>query len=119
MRKFAALSGLLVLAGCDTVSMPGLPKPAPETAASANTWTKPGVDAATVASAYQDCLNVADTATGTDFDIDQDIAASRGGDLQHSDFAGTQMRDAQQTSRNRAQTVLSSCMEGKGFTPIR
>jgi hypothetical protein len=119
MCKVAAMSALLLLAGCDSVSMPGLPKPAPENAASANAWTKPGADAATVASAYQDCLDVADTATDKDFNIDQDIAASRGSDLQRSDFAGAQMRDARQTSRNRAQEILSSCMVGKGFTPAR
>ncbi|HVH81699.1 MAG TPA: hypothetical protein VM782_20020 [Stellaceae bacterium] len=106
----------LLLPGCDSLSWP---KPPPETAASASSWTKPGLDAADVQSAYRDCLDVANTATGTDFDIDQDISASRGGDIQRSAFAGAQLRSSQQTSRDRAQTILSSCMEGKGFTPVR
>jgi uncharacterized protein YjbI with pentapeptide repeats len=101
------------------VSLPGWPKPPPAAAASASAWTRPGADAATVESAYDDCLNVANSATQKDFDIDQDIAASRGSDLQHSEFAGASLRDAQQTSRDRDQAVLSSCMETKGFSPAK
>jgi uncharacterized protein YjbI with pentapeptide repeats len=110
---------LLLLAGCSSMSMPGWPEPPPERAASASSWTRPGVDAATVASAYDECLAAANSATNTDFDIDQDISASRGSDLQHSDFAGAQLREAQQTNRDRSQTILSSCMEQKGFSPAR
>ena len=110
---------VLTLAACNSVSLPGWPKAPPEAAASASAWTKAGVDAASVESAYNDCLSLTDTATRTDFDIDQDIAASRGSDLQRSDFAASQMRNTQQTSRDRAQSILSSCMEGKGFTPAR
>jgi len=112
-----AIFALLLLAGCSSMSVPGWPKASPETAATAAAWTKPGADAATAASAYNDCLAATDTATRTDFDIDQDISASRGSDLQHSDFARSQMHQAQDTSRDRAQTVLSSCMEAKGFSP--
>ena len=101
------------------MSMPGWPKPPPEGAASAGAWTRPGADAATVASAYDECLSAADSASRTDFDIDQDISASRGSDLQHSDFAGAQLRGAQQTDRDRSQTILASCMERKGFSPAR
>jgi len=101
------------------MSMPGWPKRPPESAASAGAWTRPGVDAATVSGAYDECLSAANSATGTDNDIDQDIAASRGSDLQHSEFAGTQLRNAQETSRDRTQTILSSCMEQKGFTPTK
>ena len=118
MRPVAIL-GLLLLAACDSMSMPGWPKPAPEAAASASAWTKPGADAASVEGAYNDCLAATDTATKTDFDIDQDIAASRSSDLQHSDFARGPMHQAQDTSRERAQAVLSSCMEAKGFSPAR
>ena len=113
------LAAGLLLAGCANMSLPGWPKPAPETAVGASAWAKPGMNPADVASAYNDCLDVANVATDNDFAIDQDIAASRGSDLQHSDFAAIQSRDAGQTSRNRAQSVLSSCMEGKGFTPAK
>ncbi|MFZ2006279.1 MAG: hypothetical protein WB697_05450 [Stellaceae bacterium] len=110
---------LTALAGCSSVSMPGWPEPPPERAVSAGAWTKPGTDAATVAAAYDQCLAAANSATSTDFDIDQDISASRGSDLQHSDFAGAQLREAQQTNRDRSQTILSSCMERKGFSPAK
>jgi uncharacterized protein YjbI with pentapeptide repeats len=119
MRRAGLVVVSLLLAGCSSVSMPGWPKPEPATAASAGAWTRPGVDAASVQSAYGECLDLANTATGTDNDIDQDIAASRGSDIQHSDFAGAQQREAQQTSRDRTQAILSSCMEKKGFTPSR
>jgi uncharacterized protein YjbI with pentapeptide repeats len=117
--KFFAVIALVGLAACSSVSLPGWPKPPPTSAASASAWTRPGADAATVESAYDDCLNVANSATQKDFDIDQDIAASRGSDLQHSEFAGASLRDAQQTSRDRDQAVLSSCMGTKGFSPVK
>jgi hypothetical protein len=110
---------LALLAGCNSVSLPGWPKPAPETAVGAGAWTKPGADGATVASAYSDCADMAGGATEKDFDIDQDIAASRGNDLQRSDFAGAQLRDAQRSNRDRTQAILSSCMEKQGFTPAK
>ncbi|HML11607.1 MAG TPA: hypothetical protein VK432_12170 [Stellaceae bacterium] len=117
-RAGVAVLGVL-LAGCGSMSMPGWPKPEPASAASASAWTRPGVDAASVQSAYDECLAAADSATGTDNAIDQDIAASRGSDIQHSDFAGAALREARQTSRDRTQAVLSSCMERKGFTPAK
>jgi hypothetical protein len=117
--KIAAILGLALLTGCSSMSLPGWPKAPPTAAASASAWTKPGADPAAVGSAYGECLAATDTATKTDFDIDQDIASTRAGDLQHSDFARTQMHQAQDTSRDRAQAVLSSCMEAKGFSPVR
>jgi hypothetical protein len=119
MIRIAAALGLVLLAACNSMSMPGWPKPPPEAAANARAWTRPGMDAAAVESAFNDCRDVTDTATKTDFDIDQDIASSRSSDLQHSDFARTQMRQARDTSRGRAQAVLSSCMEAKGFSPAK
>jgi hypothetical protein len=116
MRRITAILGLLPLVACSSMSMPGWPKPPPEAAASASAWTKPGANPAAVESAYSDCRDATDTVTKTDFDIDQDISSSRSSDLQHSDFARTQMHQAQDTSRDRAQAVLSSCMEAKGFT---
>jgi hypothetical protein len=115
--RIGVLPLLLLLAGCNSMSMPGWPKQAPESAASASAWTKPGADAASVESAYSECLAATDTATKTDFDIDQDISSTRSSDLQRSDFARSRMHQAQDTSRGRAQAVLSSCMEAKGFSP--
>jgi hypothetical protein len=116
MMRLAAILGLLPLMACSSMTMPGWPKAPPEAAASASAWTKPGANPATVESAYSDCLDATDTVTKTDFDIDQDISVSRSSDLQHSDFARAQMHQARDTSRGRAQAVLSSCMEAKGFT---
>jgi hypothetical protein len=116
MMRIAAILGLLPLIACGSMSMPGWPKASPEAAASASAWTKPGADPAAVESAFSDCLGATDVATKTDFDIDQDISASRSSDLQHSDFARAQMHQARDTTRDRAQAVLSSCMEAKGFT---
>ena len=121
-RRYVSGCSLLVsllLAACNSVSLPGWPKPPPEGAATASAWTRPGADAATVESAYDECLSAADSASRADFDIDQDISASRGSDIQHSDFAGAQLREAQQTDRDRSQTILSSCMERKGFSPAK
>lgn len=119
MTRVATLLFMLLAAACSSMSMPGWPQAAPEAAASASAWTKPGADAQAVEAAYGDCLAATDTATKTDFDIDQDIAASRSSDLQHSDFARTPMRQARDTTRDRAQAILSSCMEAKGFRPAR
>jgi hypothetical protein len=119
MVRVLAAALLLLFAGCGSMSLPGWPKGPPEGAASAGAWTRPGADAATIESAYGECLAATDTATRNDFAIDQDIAASRGGDLQRSDFARTQSREARDTTRDRAQRLLSSCMQGKGFKPAK
>jgi hypothetical protein len=118
-RVGIGLSLLLVLGGCSSMSLPGWPKPPPEGGASASAWTRAGADAATIQGAYDDCLAMTQTAIRTDFDIDQDTAATRSGDLQRSDFARLQMQDTQAASRARAQTILSSCMEEKGYSPAR
>jgi len=119
MIRVAVILSLALLTACSSLSLPGWPKAPPEAAASASSWTRPGDDAATVGNAYDDCLNVANSATQKDFDIDQDIAAARGGDLQQSEFAGASIRDARQSTRDREQTILSSCMETKGFSPAK
>jgi hypothetical protein len=113
----AVIPILLLLAACSSVSLPGWPKAPPESAATASAWIKPGADPATIDNAYGECLAATDTATKTDFNIDQDISSTRSSDLQRSDFARTQMQQSRDTSRDRAQTILSSCMEAKGFSP--
>jgi hypothetical protein len=117
MTRLRGVAMLLLLTGCGTGI--GWPKPPPESAVTASAWTKPGADAATVQSAYDECLDTTNTATRTDFDIDQDIASSRSSDLQHSAFAQAPMQQTRDTSRKRAQTILSSCMAANGFSPVR
>jgi hypothetical protein len=117
VRLTAALT-LLLLAGCGSIEPPGwLPKRPPQTAATAAAWAKPGADAATVQSAYDECLNETNTASRSDFAIDQDISATRSSDLQRSEFAQSQMQQTTDTDRARAQAVLTSCMTAKGFSP--
>jgi hypothetical protein len=119
MHRAGALLLLVALGGCNSMSLPEWPKPPPEGGVSASAWTRPGADAATIQSAYDDCLALTNTATRTDFDIDQDTAVTRSGDLQRSDFARLPTQDAQATDRVRAQTILASCMEEKGYSPVR
>jgi hypothetical protein len=116
MVRFGVMLASLLLAGCGMI---GWPKPSPETAATASAWTQPGAGEAATATAYQQCLDTANIATQTDFAIDQDTAATRSSDLQHSEFAQTQMQNTQDTNRDRAQSILSACMEGKGFNPVK
>jgi hypothetical protein len=93
---------LLFLAGCSGAAGGG--------------WGKPGADNAATASAYADCQALADTASRTDSDIDQDIAATRGSDLQHSGVVREQSRLVAEGNSDRADAILSSCMQAKGFT---
>jgi hypothetical protein len=78
-------------------------------------WTKAGADDAAVASAYRDCLDVTTTATKTDLDIDQDIAASRAADLHHSALLRAQAEQTRDDNRDRADAIVASCMQIKGF----
>jgi hypothetical protein len=100
MTRLLAVPVVLLLAGC----------------AGSGGWSKPGADDAATASAYQDCAASAQTATRTDFDIDQDISATRSSDLQHGDILQTQLQQMRDSNRDRADAILAACMEGKGFT---
>ena len=80
MMRLGAMLAMLLLAGCGAI---GWPKTPPDPAMSPSAWARPGADAAAVEGAYNECLSLTDTATQTDFAIDQDIAATRPGDLQH------------------------------------
>ena len=78
-------------------------------------WTKPGADDAETAQAYQDCQALTATATQTDAQIDQDISATRASDLQHASILREQAQQKTNDSRDRAATILGSCMQAKGF----
>jgi hypothetical protein len=91
---------LLLLAGCG----------------GSGAWTKPGADDAATAQAYQECRTLTDTATQTDANVDQDIAASRASDLQRASILRAQSQQITEVSRDRANAILASCMQAKGFT---
>jgi hypothetical protein len=103
-KAVVLIAPLLLLAGCG---------------AAAGSWAKPGADAAATASAYRDCRAVTDTATRTDADIDQDIGASRASDLQHSSIAREGSQEVHDQNADRADAILASCMQAKGFTRSR
>ena len=103
MRRVLGLLAVLALAGCG----------------GAESWTKPGADTAATSREYQDCAAVTATATKTDADIDQDIAATRGSDLQRSEIVRLQGRQARDTTRDRAAAIFAACMQAKGFKPAR
>jgi|HubBroStandDraft_3_1064219.scaffolds.fasta_scaffold1005759_1 hypothetical protein len=100
--KIGVVLAVLLLAGCAGTAGGG--------------WVKPGADNAATASAYRDCRALTDTATRTDSDIDQDIAASRASDLQHSSIVREQSENIHSDNTDRADAILSSCMQAKGFT---
>jgi hypothetical protein len=112
----AALAFVLLLAGCDDFDI-GFGGGAAHSAA--GDWIKPGAQPGETASAYSDCRAIAQQATQKDADIDQDIAASRGADLQHSQIV--QMRASQErgTTTRSADSIIASCMEQKGFVERR
>ena len=117
----AVLAGVLLLAGCGGGSGSGsfagldIGFGGGGRNTSANDWIKPGSEPGETASAYSDCSSVAQQATQKDADIDQDIAATRGADLQHAQIV--QMRTSQErgTTTQDADSILASCMEQKGF----
>lgn len=101
MRRALAALAALFLADCS---------------GSGGGWIKPGADEAAAARAYRDCAALTDTATRTDADIDQDIAASRASDLQRSSILREHARSTREDNRDRADAILTSCMQAKGFT---
>lgn len=78
-------------------------------------WAKAGADEAAIASAYDDCRAMADTAVRTDADIDQDILATRQTDWQRAGIVRLQTRTMQEQTRDRGAAIVDSCMRAKGF----
>jgi hypothetical protein len=78
-------------------------------------WVKAGADSAATAREYHDCLDLAETATSKDAEIDQDIAATRGADLQHSLIVQTRTAQMQDTTRRNTESIIAACMQQKGF----
>jgi hypothetical protein len=78
-------------------------------------WQRPGTSEATRSADYSYCRSEAKSLTGPALGIDQDIAASRGGDWQNS--GQYQSRMEQNTGSDAAAfgSAVTSCMEDKGY----
>jgi hypothetical protein len=101
MRLCGAL--VLLLAGCG----------------GAADWAKPGVEEGAAAAAYQDCRGLAGSAVQTDADIDQDILATRQGDWQRAAVVRQQTQIMHEQTRDRAASIIESCMKAKGYNQKR
>jgi hypothetical protein len=115
-RYAAAAAAVLLLAGCNDLDI-GFGGSAHRSGV--DDWIKPGAQPGEGASAYSDCRSIARQSTQKDADIDQDIAATRGADLQHSQIV--QMRSSQQrgVTTQDADSIVASCMQQKGFVERR
>jgi|HubBroStandDraft_6_1064221.scaffolds.fasta_scaffold1973063_1 hypothetical protein len=79
-------------------------------------WVKPGGDGAQTARDVEECQALTDTVVHTDADIDQDIGATRGNDLQRSSLLRMQAQQTQDNNRDRAGAILAACMHQKGYS---
>jgi hypothetical protein len=109
----AALLCVAVLAGCNgfDVSFGG----AEHNGGRAADWVKSGVDPAHTEAEFRDCEALAESATTTDADIDQDIAATRGADLERDQIVQMRAQQMHEKTRRRGEAVVASCMRQKGF----
>ena len=101
--RLCPMFALLLLAGCS----------------GAGDWTKAGGDEAAAARDYQDCRALAEGAVRTDADIDQDISATRQNDWQRAGVVRLQTRVMHEQTRDRAASIIDSCMKAKGFSQKR
>ncbi len=81
----------------------------------ADEWTKPGADEAAVAQAYRSCRSLADERVGPEIGINQDILATRGADWQRAQIQTLQTRTMAESTRDRAEAIVASCMNTNGF----
>ena len=101
--RLCRMFALLLLAGCS----------------GAGDWTKAGGDSAAAEAAYQDCRGLAGTAVESDRAIDQDILATRQSDWQRASVVRQQTRIMHEQTRDRAASIIDSCMKAKGFSQKR
>lgn len=108
-----AFAALLFLAGCDYLHLGG------NEGTTANSWIKVNAQPGETASAYRDCQETASLATRKDADIDQDIAATRGADLQRSMVVQARTAQMADKTRRSSDSIIASCMRQKGFVERR
>jgi hypothetical protein len=102
MRAGCALAVLLLLASCG---------------GGGGDWA--GADEAEAEREYQACRDVASAAVGKEADIDQDIIATRGRDWQRGGIGRVESRAMQEHTRDRAASIVASCMRAKGYARTR
>ena len=80
-------------------------------------WQRANTSDATRAADYRDCRGEAKSLAGPALGIDQDIAASRGGDWRKEGNYDQQMERNSGSDADAASQILSSCMREKGYRP--
>ena len=83
------------------------------------TGSRSSTGSATIEREYRDCHDIAETATAEDADIDQDIAATRGADMQRSMVVQTRTAQMPDKTRRSADSIIASCMQQRGFAERR
>ena len=104
MKAGGALAVLLLLASCG---------------GGGGDWARAGADESEAEREYQACRDVASAAVGKEADIDQDITATRGRDWQRGGIGRVESRAMQEHTRDRAASIVASCMRAKGYTRTR
>ncbi len=82
-------------------------------------WRKTGADSTAAAAQYEDCRATAGAAVKTDADIDQDILATRGNDVQRAGGVRVDAQTMHEHTRDRAASIVAACMKAKGFAAPR
>jgi hypothetical protein len=81
----------------------------------AGQYAKPGADQTAVSREYQDCRDLAGDVVEPQANIDQDIAATRGADIQRSSIIRSDTQLMHDRVRDRANTIIDNCMKSKGY----
>ncbi len=84
---------------------------------SAANWVKPGTDQDRVAADLSDCQELTREETQRNYAIDNDIMASRGKDWRNIGLYQFQSDQISGDDADKSERILSSCMEGKGYSP--
>jgi hypothetical protein len=100
MKQWLWLTLSLTLAGCG---------------GGAGQYAKPGADQAAASREYQECHDLAGDVVEPQANIDQDIAAARGADIQRSSIIRSDNQLMRDRVRDRAATIIDNCMKAKGF----
>jgi hypothetical protein len=87
-------------------------------AGGARNWAKPGVSDSQRASDYAECRSAMRAVSKQNYDIDQDIAASRGNDWRRLGQYNSQQSLLSGADADYAAQVMRSCMKDKGYRAL-